>query len=133
MTKDRQTVTCPVPCKQWELASELRSRAIWALVLVARGRQAIREGLAAFPGIDYIGEAENRADAWRQIVECLPDLVFLDLEMPGMSSFEVIRQMIDAQPPIVVPMIGLNATLIQALDNCRLFSETGQRFGAHQK
>ena len=96
-------------------------------MLVARGRQAIREGLAAFPGIDYIGEAENRADAWRQIVECLPDLVFLDLEMPGMSSFEVIRQMIDAQPPIVVPMIGLNATLIQALDNCRLFSETGQR------
>jgi two-component system response regulator NreC len=55
-------------------------------------RQAIRTLLAAELDMEVVGEAANAAEAITQAHELRPDVVLMDIGMPGMSSFEATRQ-----------------------------------------
>ena len=55
-------------------------------------RRVLREGLESIPEIEIAGEAANGRDALQQIAILKPDLVFLDLQMPVMSGFEVVQK-----------------------------------------
>ena len=57
------------------------------------GRQLIREYLAAYPELVCLGEANNGVDAVKMINEFKPDLVFLDVQMPGMTGFDVLTHL----------------------------------------
>ncbi|HKP94999.1 MAG TPA: LytTR family DNA-binding domain-containing protein [Fibrobacteria bacterium] len=50
--------------------------------------------------IEVIGEAENGPEAIRKIKEMDPDLIFLDIKMPGMDGFDVIQNL-EKQPIII--------------------------------
>jgi len=54
------------------------------------GRKLIKEYLSDFPNLILIGEANNGVDAIKIINEFKPDLIFLDIQMPGMTGFEVL-------------------------------------------
>lgn len=56
----------------------------------ASGRKLILEYLAYYPEMILVGEANNGVDAVRLINEFKPDLIFLDIQMPGMNGFEVL-------------------------------------------
>jgi two-component system LytT family response regulator len=56
-------------------------------------RQIIREYLADFPDVKVVGECKNGRQAIRTINEEKPDLVFLDIRMPGMDGFEVLEHL----------------------------------------
>ena len=45
------------------------------------------------PEVEVIGTANSGADGIQKINELKPDLVFLDIEMPGMSGFEMLKQL----------------------------------------
>jgi len=47
-------------------------------------------------GVDIVGQAGNGVEAVATINRLRPDLVFLDVQMPGLTGFEVARRMIDA-------------------------------------
>jgi two-component system LytT family response regulator/two-component system response regulator LytT len=47
-------------------------------------------------GIEVIAQAGNGIEALRVIEECQPDLVMLDVQMPGLTGFEVARRVADA-------------------------------------
>jgi two-component system LytT family response regulator len=64
------------------------------------GRRTLRDFLAGADGIECIGEAENGADAVRLIDALKPDLVFLDVKMPGLTGIQVIER-IKHRPAIV--------------------------------
>lgn len=49
--------------------------------------------LEKFPEIEIIGEAANGEEAIQKIEELNPDLVFLDIQMPGMTGFEVLEHL----------------------------------------
>ena len=49
--------------------------------------------LEKFPEIEIIGEATNGEEAIEKIEELNPDLVFLDIQMPGMTGFEVLEHL----------------------------------------
>src|SRR5215469_10961157 len=66
------------------------------------GRKVLREELELLPEITVVGEAEDGTDALRQIREFEPDLVFLDLNMPIMNSFEVVRNLNGSRLPVIV-------------------------------
>ena len=52
--------------------------------------------------IEIVGEARNGREALNLISEKQPDLVFLDIQMPGISGFEVVQQLdIDTMPVIL--------------------------------
>lgn len=53
-------------------------------------RARLRRLLAEHPDVDITGEAADGLEACRVIDESRPDLVFLDVQMPGLSGFEVL-------------------------------------------
>jgi len=48
-------------------------------------------------GVDVIGQAGNGLEALTTIEHLKPDVVFLDVQMPGLTGFEVARRMVDAR------------------------------------
>src|ERR1700689_2197055 len=79
-------------------------------------RRVLRDELDLIPEIDVIGEAENGRDALDQIREHQPDLVFLDLQMPLMSGFDVIQQLSGTKLPVIVIVTAFQQHAIQAFD-----------------
>ena len=65
-------------------------------------RRVLREELEQFPQIQVVGEAEDGRHALQQIAALQPDLVFLDLQMPVMGGFEVIRNLKGGRLPVIV-------------------------------
>lgn len=55
-------------------------------------RKVLREELESIGDVEIIGEADNGVAALEQIATRRPDLVLLDLQMPGMGGLEVVRQ-----------------------------------------
>ena len=55
-------------------------------------REGIKNLLAAEPDVEVVGESSNATDAIARAAELRPDLVFMDVGMPGLSCFEATRQ-----------------------------------------
>lgn len=63
-------------------------------------RQEMRYLLADFPDVAIIGEAADVRDALYKIRRFQPDLIFLDINMPGQSGFDLLAQL-DESPRVV--------------------------------
>src|SRR5256712_2826083 len=50
-------------------------------------------------GVEVIGQAGNGVEALSTIDRLQPDVVFLDVQMPGLSGFEVARRLLESQAP----------------------------------
>jgi two-component system, LytTR family, response regulator len=68
----------------------------------ALAREAIRLRLASESDIEVVGEAANGPDAVDLVRHSEPDLMFLDIQMPGMDGFEVLEKVAAHHLPIVV-------------------------------
>ena len=55
--------------------------------------------LGQIGGVEVIGQAGNGVEALTTIERLQPDVVFLDVQMPGLTGFEVARRMLDARTP----------------------------------
>jgi len=85
----------------------------------ASGRKLIIEYLAFYPELVLVGEANNGVDAVRLINEYKPDLIFLDVQMPGMNGFEILPHL-EEIPRIIFStaydQFALKAFEVHALD-----------------
>jgi two-component system LytT family response regulator len=63
-------------------------------------RAGLRAMLRAFDWVDVVGEAADGVSAVAGIDALRPDLVFLDVQMPGLLGTEVLRRL--ARPPVVI-------------------------------
>jgi len=79
-------------------------------------RRLLREGLEPLSEIAIIGEAADGKEALQQIGKLQPDLIFLDLQMPVMSGFEVVRSLGGTSLPIVVIVTAFDQHAIQAFE-----------------
>jgi two-component system LytT family response regulator len=79
-------------------------------------RQVLREELQLLPEVAIVGEAEDGREVLRQIVELRPDLVFLDLQMPGMGGFEVVRNLSGPRLPVIVIVTAFHQHAIEAFE-----------------
>ncbi len=64
-------------------------------------RNELRRLLQPFTQINIIGEATNGADALEKIQELQPDLLFLDIQMPGKNGFEMLAELEGDMPEII--------------------------------
>jgi two-component system, LytTR family, response regulator len=71
--------------------------------------------LAQYPQVfDVIGEAANGPEAVAQIDQLRPDLIFLDIQMPGCNGFEVLAQL--THRPLVVFLTAFDNYAVQAFE-----------------
>jgi two-component system, NarL family, response regulator NreC len=82
-------------------------------------RDGLRRVLESEPDIEVMGEASDAAAALEQVGEFRPDIVLMDIGMPGMSSFEAAR-IVDRNHPgtrlIFLTMYEDEEYLLQCLD-----------------
>jgi len=85
----------------------------------AAGRQLIKEYLEDFPDLILLGEANNGVDAVKIINEFKPDLIFLDIQMPGITGFDVLTHL-EELPQIIFStaydQYALKAFEVHAID-----------------
>jgi two-component system LytT family response regulator len=79
-------------------------------------RRILREELDLFPDVEIVGEAANGKEAILRISELHPDLVFLDLQMPVMSGFEVIQNLQGTAAPVIVIVTAFDQHAIRAFE-----------------
>jgi two-component system LytT family response regulator len=82
----------------------------------ALARRGLRHRLAMIDDVDVIAEARNGRDALNQINEMAPDLVFLDIQMPGMDGFDVLRALDPDDMPTIVFVTAFDDYAIQAFE-----------------
>src|SRR5262245_20466962 len=77
------------------IAKEREAAAIGIRALIvedeALGRRLLRTLLADLAGIEVVGEASSAVEARMQIHELRPDLVFMDIQMPGGGALEMLK------------------------------------------
>jgi len=64
-------------------------------------RSILSEHLAKIPEIEIVGQAANGFEAVKLAEELNPDLVFLDIQMPKLSGFEVLELLGDRAPAVI--------------------------------
>jgi two-component system, LytTR family, response regulator len=84
------------------------------------GRRMLRSLLAPDDEVEVIGEAATASEARRKISEQQPDLVFMDIEIPGGNGIEVLQGIGEPLPYIIFvtahPEFALPAFELQAVD-----------------
>lgn len=84
------------------------------------GRRMLRSLLSADEEIQVIDEAASAPEARRKIAEQTPDLVFMDIEMPGGSGIDLLQQIGEPFPYVIFvtahPEFALPAFEVQAAD-----------------
>jgi response regulator RpfG family c-di-GMP phosphodiesterase len=70
-------------------------------------RAALRDALSADPAIELVGEATDGDEAVRLAREQRPDVVLMDMGLPGLNGIEATRRIVEEQPRVRV--IGLTA------------------------
>jgi two-component system LytT family response regulator len=79
-------------------------------------RERIRALLSEQPDIDVVGEARDGEEAVSAILAHAPDLVFLDIQMPKMDGFEVIKTIGPENMPLVVFVTAYDQHALKAFD-----------------
>ena len=83
----------------------------------APARSRLKKLLAAHPMVQVVGEAGDGVEALSQIGELRPDLVFLDVQMPGLNGLEVLRSLPEGQPwPLVIFATAFDRYALAAFD-----------------
>ena len=79
-------------------------------------RRGLELRLAAAPEVEIVGEAENGREALEKISALAPDLMFLDIQMPGLSGFDVLARVPQDAMPVVVFVTAFDRYAIDAFE-----------------
>jgi two-component system LytT family response regulator len=78
--------------------------------------QGLQLRLEAFPDVEIIDTCANGREAIRKIKTEKPDLVFLDIQMPGFDGFSVVKGVMELEPPLFVFVTAYQEHAIRAFE-----------------
>jgi len=78
-------------------------------------RKLIIDGLSEYPNLEIAGYAINALDARTKVKQLRPDVMTLDVQMPGMTGLDFLRQLLPEHPLPVVLVSSLNLGVFDAL------------------
>ena len=81
-------------------------------------REELRFLLDSFEDIEVVGQAANGPEALKQIDALDPDIVFMDVQMPGLNGLEVVRQLVErgGTLPHIIFATAYDQYAVQAFD-----------------
>jgi len=79
-------------------------------------RRGVRQLLSSFPEFVVAGECRNGAEVLAALNTSAPDVIFLDIQMPGIDGFEVIKQRTVERMPAVVFLTAFDQFAIKAFE-----------------
>jgi len=79
-------------------------------------RRGLIHRLKNIEDIEIVGEARNGREALSLISEKNPDLVFLDIQMPGISGFEVVQQLDIETMPVILFLTAYDEYAVRAFE-----------------
>lgn len=82
----------------------------------ALARRGLKYRLTGIEDIELAGEARNGREALEMIKALSPDLVFLDIQMPGMDGFDVLRALDEDEMPTIVFVTAFDEYAVQAFE-----------------
>ena len=77
-------------------------------------REEVKRALAAYPLFEVVGEAQNAEEARVEIAHKKPELIFLDIRMPGESGFELLASL--AEVPEVIFTTAFDQYAVKAFE-----------------
>ncbi|MEL6237593.1 MAG: LytTR family DNA-binding domain-containing protein [Pseudomonadota bacterium] len=78
--------------------------------------QGLQLRLEAFDDVEIIDTCSNGREAIRKIKTQKPDLVFLDIQMPGFDGFSVVKGVMEIEPPLFVFVTAYEQHAIRAFE-----------------
>lgn len=78
-------------------------------------RTMISNGLNASPRIEVVATSFNAQDAWNKVERFKPDVITLDVEMPGMNGIEFLKKLLPVNPVPVILVSSLDLRVFDAL------------------
>ena len=82
----------------------------------ALARRGLQMRLEKHEDVNIVGQCSNGREALSAIPELDPDLVFLDIQMPGVDGFDVVRQLQGDDMPLVVFATAFDQYAVKAFD-----------------
>lgn len=79
-------------------------------------REGLRLRLGRESDVEIVGEAGDGPSGIRCIVETQPDLVFLDVQMPGMDGFQLVREIAPVHLPLIVFVTAFDEFAVRAFE-----------------
>ena len=83
-------------------------------VLVVDDHALVRRGICAlvagFAGFEVVGEAADGRDALSRVRQLQPDIVLLDISMPGLNGLDAIERLTRQQPASTLLVLSMHAT-----------------------
>ena len=80
-------------------------------IIIADDHTLLRDGLralfASVPDIEVIGEAESGADVISKAEQLQPDVILMDIQMPGINGIQATRQIVSKQPAIGIIVVTM--------------------------
>ncbi len=100
------------------MPARLPVRTIKSLIVddEALARRGLALRLASIDGIEIAGECGNGREAIAAIENLRPDLVFLDIQMPGLDGFDVVRRLQGDAMPIIVFVTAFDRYAVTAFE-----------------
>jgi len=91
-------------------------------VLIVDDHPVVRKGLSTFlsnePDLNVVGAAQDGEEAIRMVAEDCPDVVLMDLSMPGIGGIEATKALVGEHPQLKVLMLtsfGGHERMVEAL------------------
>ena len=78
--------------------------------------QGLTLRLEKFPDVEIIDTCSNGREAIRKIKTEKPDLVFLDIQMPGFDGFSVVKGVMELEPPLIVFVTAYQEHAVRAFE-----------------
>jgi two-component system LytT family response regulator len=82
----------------------------------AHARHYLRELLEGEPHVEVVGEGSNGVQGVQQIRELSPDIVFVDIQMPGLDGFGMVDQLAGSRPPLFIFVTSYSEYAVRAFE-----------------
>lgn len=83
-------------------------------------RERVRRLLAEDADVEIVGEAGDGAEAVDLIKDKKPDLIFLDVQMPGKNGFDALAELAPEETPIVIFLTAYDSYAVRAFESAAL-------------